>query len=49
MSLKESLKFYEEVIENEYYEKMKEEINKKKKSKLEKIVKIKEELKELLQ
>lgn len=43
------MKFYEEVIESEYFEKMKEEINKKKKAKVERIFKIKTDLKELLQ
>ena len=41
ISEKQNLKFYEEVIENNYYEKMKDEINKKKKVKLDRISKIK--------
>ena len=48
-SEKENLKFYEEVIEMEFFEKMKEEISKKKKVQLEKIQKIKIDLKELLE
>lgn len=49
VSQKEKLVFYEEAIENEYFEKMKDEINKKKKVQLEKIGKIKIQLKELLE
>ena len=44
----ETIKYYEEIIEEEYLEKMKSEINKKKKAQFDKLEKIKRELQELL-
>ena len=45
----ESIKFYEQVIEEEYLDQMKDEINRKKKAQFEKINKIKAELSQLLE